>query len=230
MKNYVLIIIVLLAGTLLLAQEKETPFYAADQSVFLLPTAHTMPRGTHALTSFEVLLLQYSFSATDRLHLSAGMVFPVTADMFKTLSLGAKYRYLSQGKVNSAAWASYSPDPQLFTAGNVVSLDANKASLHFAAALYANAEEGESRILFGLGGIAELSHRVNLMGEIIMVPETEWIEEEDIDEVTGYEGLLIVGLRFKGEKISWDLGGARSLEEGQGDLIAIPFLKATFLF
>lgn len=230
MKNYVLITIVLLAGTLLLAQEKETPFYAADQSVFLLPTAHTMPRGTHALTSFEVLLLQYSFSATDRLHISTGMVFPVTSEMLRTLSLGAKYRYLSQGRVNSAAWVSYSPDPQLLTAGNVVSLDMAKTSLHFAAALYANTEEGESRVLFGLGGIANLSNRVNLMGEVIMVPETEWIEEEDIDEVTGYEGIVILGLRFKGERISWDLGGARSLEGDQGDLIAIPFLKATFLF
>lgn len=74
MKNYLLICLALLAGSLLLAQEHAAQFNAADQSVSLLPTAHTMPRGTHAITTMEFVLFQYSYAPTNRLHLSAMMM------------------------------------------------------------------------------------------------------------------------------------------------------------
>ncbi|MCK9557893.1 MAG: hypothetical protein PHO85_04420 [Candidatus Cloacimonetes bacterium] len=43
---------------------------------------------------------------------------------------------------------------------------------------------------------------------------------------------VLFGIRFKGSHVSWDLGGMRPLEPDTEDdeLIAIPFLKATFIF
>lgn len=230
MKKYLLM--ALMAGILLglTAQSPEAGFNAADQSVMLLPTAYTMPAGTHALTSFEILLLQYSYSVTDRLHASAGMVFPITTDMIETFSFGGKFRYLDLGKLQASAWASLTPKSSLLTAGSVFSYGNPNSSLHLAAALVGNLDDNDQRVLFGLGGIQRLSDRVQLLGEVIFLPQTEWLEEDNEETVTGYDPIALLGFRFKGQKISWDLGGARTLSEDMGDVIAIPFLKATFLF
>ncbi|HOH46806.1 MAG TPA: hypothetical protein PLX59_03135 [Candidatus Cloacimonadota bacterium] len=229
MKNFLMIIACLLAGSLLMAQEPGTGYYAADQSVFVLPTAHTMPKGSHALTSYELFLWQYSFAPTDRLHLSAGMVFPFNGEMLKTISLGAKYRYISQNLSNGAVWVSYTPDANTMTAGNVFSYGTDRSSLHLVAAVATQFNDGDSQAFFGMGGILGLSRRANLMGEVIAIPSSEWDDFEDMEMDSEYDGVVIFGLRFKGERISWDLGGIRFLED-QGDIWALPFVKGTFIF
>ena len=215
------------------AQAQQSPmindeFYAADQSVFILPTAYTMPAGTHAFTDFMIVLMQYSYSVTDRMHVSAGMVFPFEKNMLKTFSFGGKYRYLSSGNLDSSAWATLTPDPMTMTVGNVLSWGNPNRSLHLAGAGLFNLKEGEGNFFFGVGGISQLSGRINLMGEVVLIPSD--FEDGAVTISSEYEAIGIVGLRFKGQKISWDLGAARMLTEDMGDILAIPFLKATFLF
>lgn len=243
MNKYFVIFLVLIAWTAMMGQiadevateetaapKDDADFYAADQSVFVMPTAYTMPRGEHALTSFELILVQYSYSASDRLHISAGSIFPVTSDALRSFSLGFKYRYFTKKPFDAAAWTSYTPDADLMTIGSVLSLGQNNRSVHLAAAGYLDFKEEIQRVIFALGGITPLTSRTMLMGEVIAYPETEYVWETDEDVVDHYGLGAIVGLRFKGSKISWDLGGMRLLSEDMGEVIAIPFIKATFLF
>ena len=230
MKNYVLICLALLAGSLLLAQEHAAQFNAADQSVSLLPTAHTMPRGTHAITTMEFVLFQYSYAPTNRLHLSA-MMMPlfilVDEEAFRTLTVGAKYRYLSKREFDSAAWVSYSPVPKLLTVGNVMSMSLDKTSMHIVAGFTSRPTVGRGKPFVGLGGIAEISHRLSLVGEVSIIPDGTVLYEEDNEDMEVYSSILILGLRLKGGMTCWDLGGVVSLE---GKTSVAPFIKATFCF
>lgn len=211
----------------------EGDFYAGTQSVFVLPTAYTMPKGSSSLTDYEVVFLQYAYAASDRVHISAAMVFPFTTDMVRTFSLGGKVNYFRRKDVESALWASYTPDPKTLTAGNVVSVGNEKASLHIVG-IVAGAV-GSEAILgdFALGGIARFSDRVNGMLDLIFTPftiagggDSDFLDLDDSMNDAG----IIFGIRFKGQQVSWDLGAMRIIGEDMGSLIALPFLKATFLF
>lgn len=211
----------------------EGDFYAGTQSVFVLPTAYTMPKGSSSLTDYEVVFLQYAYAASDRVHLSAAMVFPFNTDMVKTFSLGGKVNYFRGKDVESAFWASFTPDAKVVTAGNVLSVGNEKANLHIVGLM--SGVFGEEEILgdFGLGGIVRFSNRVNGMVDLIFTPftiagggDSDFLDLGDSINDAG----VIFGIRFKGQQVSWDLGAMRIIGEDMGELIALPFLKATFLF
>lgn len=231
MKNYLSICLALLAGSLLLAQGQETPFYAGDQSVFILPTANTMPQAKVAITSCELLVWQCSISATDRLHFSAGTVLPIEQGLFNTFSFGAKYRYLSYGKLKSAAWLSFSPYSAMITLGNVFSLSGEKAGLHLAGTVFSQARDGDTRFGVGMGGTAKLVGFVNIMGEAFIVPDMIWTEQDVFEDPTSYASMYILGLRLKLKRGSLDLGGIREFDMPKEDtMYALPFIKLTMVF
>lgn len=222
-----LIFMILIAVTALSA-DNAAQFLAADQSLMTLPTAYTMPKGRSALTNFELVLMQYSYAITDRAHLSAAMVFPFNKDMIKTFSAGGKYNYYRGDKLQAALWGSYTPDPAVGTLGNIFSYGNPKLSGHLITAGVANLRESEVRMLIGLGGIVSLSPRVSLIGESYYVPGNV-IDIEGEDELNDDIKIILMGVRFRGDKISWDLGAGRPLED-MGDILALPFVKATFMF
>ncbi|HNX37689.1 MAG TPA: hypothetical protein PL124_02065 [Candidatus Cloacimonadota bacterium] len=226
--KFTLIFVFIISFLPLLAQEQE--FYAADQSVFVLPTAYTMPAGTFAFTDYEVALLQFAYAPVDRLHLSYGMVFPVTKDMFRTASLGFKYQYYSTERLATALWTSYSPDPKLLTVGNIFSGGNGRTSAHLGIGALVSMDEGVTATAIGAGIIHGLTPRVSGMLELdttFINNDTELFDSEDSVRADCF---LLAGVRLKGEKVSWDFGAMRQLTEDWGDLIALPFIKATVLF
>lgn len=63
--------------------------HVSDNSLFFLPTAYTMEQGTHQISSFELLFLQYSYALTPSTHFSAFNMFPITANAVRnSLSIG----------------------------------------------------------------------------------------------------------------------------------------------
>lgn len=202
---------------------QENTYQAGDQSLLFMPTAYTMPKGTSALTDYEVIVIQYAYAAGNYTHLSAMTAFPVSKDALRSFTVGIKQNYLRQGKLQSAFWVTFTPDSgtRLLTAGNVFSYGTSKTSGHAAIAYGMNRNEDVSSALIMLGGTTYLSKRVNLMGELTNTSES-------LSE--GVLGIFALGIRFKGNSMSWDLGGFRPLSEKDDELFALPYLKATFVF
>jgi hypothetical protein len=223
MRNIIITLFLFTITLFLYADAQDSTFYAADQSLLFMPTAYTMPKGTRALTDYEVFVLQYSYAATDHLHLSAVSIFPISVDVLRTLTLGAKQNYLRTGYLQSAAWVSFTPDVSLraITFGNVFSYGTPKRSAHAAVGFGTNLHDKIGSALLMLGGTTSMSGRVNFLAEITTT--TDALKEN-------YTGLLSLGIRFKGKATSWDLGGFRPLSGDTGELLLIPYLKATFVF
>ncbi len=220
MKAFTLTLLLLTAALALQAQSYDRQFLAADQSLMVMPTAYTMPKGGHTFTDYELVVLQYAYGATDRTHLSAGMVFPFTADMFKTFTLGAKQNWYRGDLVQSAALLSYNIELKGGMFGNVVSVGNDKVSGHGALMWLFDFEDVSSAAGVMLGGIVKLSDRVSLISELLST--TQFMDEEG-------NGVFTLGVRFRGQKMSWDIGGFRLLSEMEG-VYMLPLLKATVLF
>ncbi|HNX00603.1 MAG TPA: hypothetical protein PLE74_01815 [Candidatus Cloacimonadota bacterium] len=223
MRKVLLVTFFVLSSIIIFAQDSGNTTYAADQSLLFMPTAYTMPKGTSALTDYEVLVLQYSYAATDHLHLSAVSVFPVTKDALRTLTVGMKQNFFRKGKVQSAGWFSFTPDSAIraISFGDVVSYGTPERSAHAAVAFGSNLHDKISSAVLMGGVTTSMSERVNFIAEFTTT--TEALKDN-------YTGLLSLGVRFNGKSTSWDLGGFRPLSGDSGDLLLVPYLKATFVF
>lgn len=231
MKRFFLLLLMASISLLSFAQDANSQYLAADQSLMTIPTAYTMPQGSFSLTSFELAVLQLSYSPLPHVHLSAGSVFPITSDMLKTFTIGAKANYFQHRNLQSALTVSYIPDPKLAMIGNVLSYGNTKASAHLAVFWGQILEEDEGEFIFGLGGITNISSRVSGIVEYYNQSDVITMgDDDDDDDDDDLENLLLFGIRFKGSKISWDLGGIRPLDVNSGSLIALPFVKATLVF
>ena len=221
MQKKYLIAMTLLALVLALTAQATPGYRPGDQSLMFVPTAYTMPPGSHAITNYEVIVIQYAYSFPTNTHVSIMSAMPVWSDFVKTITLGVKQRYFVKGIVQSSAFASFNPDIPGFMVGNVVSLGQPSQSLHLGL-MYGWAEgEGVSDPLFFLGGRKNVSEKIALMAEF----------GRPIGSTNGdIEGLISFGVRFISSSISWDLGGVRAVGVDMGDLYFFPVLKATFEF
>ncbi|HOC95814.1 MAG TPA: hypothetical protein PK802_04155 [Candidatus Cloacimonadota bacterium] len=215
-------------------------FYAANQSVFVIPTAYMMPKGSSSFTDYELVILQFSFAPSNRLHLSAGMGFPYNVEMAKTITAGAKFNYFQAPSMESAAWGTFTPIEEVYTLGNVVSFGNNSGngggSLHLAGMLYGDMDKPDYLwAVLGTGGIVRISNRVNGMVDMIFPPlrvkdRSDDTDSEYDDESDNY-GVFIAGVRIKGKMLSVDLGGMRFVGDGDhGDILLMPFVKASIMF
>jgi hypothetical protein len=209
----------------LCAQVENEPYYAADQSLLFMPTAYTMPQGTSALTDYEVVILQYSYAISNRAHLSAMSAFPVSKELLRSFTIGTKVNYLKSGMLQAAVWGSFTPDHafRLVTFGNVFSYGTPKTSGHAAVGFGSNMTDKLSSAALMAGATTRLSKSLNFLGEI--TTSSEALKKDE-----SFNGLLTVGIRFKGTKISWDLGGFRPLAGDDDGIFLLPYLKATFIF
>jgi hypothetical protein len=221
--KYAILIVLLIIGTtgILSAQEISEQFKAADQSLIVMPTAYTMPKGKQSFTDYELFLIQYAYGITDRTHISAGMVFPIVMDMFKTFTFGVKQNYYRGRLLQSAALVSYNPEVNGGVLGNVVSVGNPKVSAHLAAFWVTDMETISKNYAIMLGGIATLSPRFAVISEVWT---SNQIFESDLN------GIFLIGVRFKGENVSWDIGGFRPIQEDGGTILFLPMLKATMMF
>lgn len=222
MKTIIIVLILVLASAaMLFAQETDPMFQAADQSLLILPTAYTMPKGGHTLTDYEIVILQYAYGLTDRTHLSIGMPFPVFVEAFEYSALGIKQNYLKYGDLQSAAILTWMPKAEGLGLMNVISYGTPQASVHGHVGVVMSYEEIADGAFLALGGLVNVSPRIALISEIMTVTDA-------LDEEGGQ--LFTVGVRFKGNKLSWDLGGFRPFTGDSGELLLFPLVKMTVMF
>lgn len=180
--------------------------------------------------------MQYSYALSEDIHRSAGMVFPFHKEMLKTFSVGGKYNYIHSGPLASALTLSYHVDKGYILGANVLSFGDMDASVHLYTGAFYKTQKKETTAVFGLGGIKSFSTRVSGMMEIIYVdplydrkPKESFLNE-------GRDLVATIGIRLKGDKVSWDFGTFRSLLkywDGGFDedfVLFSPTLKATVLF
>ena len=180
-----------------------------------------MPRGSFAITDYELLVVQFTTAPSPSTHISAMGFIPFFKDAIKSFTVGVKQRYYTRDKLSSAGWVSWTPDSKSITVGNVVSIGKPSESLHLGI-VYARNEldDLESPVIFA-GVRKDLSKRIALLGEVIT--STDQLS----DDLDGFYG---VGIRFIGDTVSWEIGGFRGINDDLGDIYFIPLLKATVEF
>ncbi|MBM4403605.1 MAG: hypothetical protein FJ042_04380 [Candidatus Cloacimonetes bacterium] len=217
MKTISIILLSLLLLTALWAEENE--YRPSDQSVLILPTAYTIPAGTITFTDYEILILHFTYSPMDRLHLGLMFPFPAVKEFVDYITPGFKYTYFISETLNMAVGGSYTNYYNAHSLNHIVSIGKPDKSVHLMLG-WADADNSKSNLIFGVGYRAALKPSTSFLGELIT---TQRILEKDPD------ALLMLGLRFHGKKVSWDLGGARAIGETDSELWLIPFLKTTVI-
>jgi len=216
-----LLLLLLLSISALGAQVADSMFQAADQSLLVLPTAYTMPKGSSTFTDYEIFIVQYAYGLTGRTHLSIAMPFPIVPEAFEYSALGIKQNYLRYGKLQAAAALSWLPKAEGLSLLNVFSYGTQKSSLHALVGITSDYEKVNNGTFLALGGLVNVSQRVAFISELMTYSEV-------MDEEGGQ--ILTLGVRIKGDKMSWDLGGFRPFTGDAGDLLLIPLIKMTVLF
>ena len=196
-------------------------YQVGDHELLLMPTAYTMETGQSYFSDYELVFLNYTYGVTPSTHVGIFTLFPITKDFLETVTLGVKQKYLSSDFVSSALWVSYTPKVSGLTVGNVFSFGKTSNGLHVGIATASSFEENTAEwpLIIMLGYRLDISKKLSLLAEYTNV-------EALIED--GFNGLLSIGIRFRGESISWELGGIRPLES-TGDFLFAPLLKATFL-
>ncbi|MDZ4120862.1 MAG: hypothetical protein U1C33_00480 [Candidatus Cloacimonadaceae bacterium] len=216
-----IVVVACLFYTLLLTAQAGVYNNPGDQSIMLLPTAYTMPKGSFSITDYELFVVQFTAAPTPSTHVSIVSLIPFFKDALKTFTVGVKQRYYTRDRISSAAWLSYTPDSKSMSIGNILSLGKPSESLHLGILYVRNEEDGlDSPVIFA-GVRKDLSKRIALLGEVVTSID------QLSDDVDGFFG---GGIRFIGDTISWELGGFRGINDDLGDIYFIPLLKATVEF
>ena len=213
--NVIISCAILISG--LIAQE----YQVGDHELLIMPTAYTMEAGQSYFSDYELVFLNYTYAVTPSTHLGIFTLFPITKDFLETVTLGAKQKYIDSEFIKSAVWITYTPKVSGLTIGNVLSFGKPSHGFHLGLATASSFEEQTEEWPL----IIMLGYRVDISGSLSFLAEYT-NAQASIEE--GFNGLLSLGIRFRGESISWELGGIRPLES-TGDFLFFPLLKATFL-
>jgi len=200
-------------------------YQVGDHELLIMPTAYTMEDGQAYFSNYELFILNFSYAPTSSTHISVLMLFPIVSEFVETISFGVKQKYLNSEIVKGALWATYTPKPSLVTIGTVFSIGSGPDGFHAGISM-ANSLEREDENKDKWEWIYMFGYRVDVSQKISLVAEytnfSAAVEEN-------FNGLLSLGVRFRGVNNTWDLAGIRPLES-TGDFIFFPLLKATFLF
>ncbi len=196
----------------------------ASHGLFAMPTAHTLPKGTHVVSSYELIFLQYSYSPTNSTHISAFAVFPFTADAFtSTFAFGVKQRLYKTDMLAVAVTGSYLPDSKNFSVMGLASIGTDETAVHLGAGRGGMLEGDGSDTFLLLGGNLKVGSRTSVIAEFIT--STDVID-------TDFKGLFSIGGRFRtSEGLTIDFGVMRPVTTiDLGGFLAFPILKATYEF
>ena len=174
-------------------------------------------------TDYELFGLQLSDAISDRTHVSAAVLFPVSLELLNTFTLGVKHNYLQVTNLQAAIWASIMVGHHFGSIGNVFSVGSPSSSLHLGIGWGSDFKKKDDVCVMMFGAMKDLTPRVKLMGEFITT-------NKNADDKL--MSTFNVGLRFKGHDLSWDIGGFRPFisNDNGSNLIALPFVKATYVF
>jgi hypothetical protein len=184
-----------------------------------------MEKGQTYFSDYELFFLNVSYAPTNSTHISAFTLFPITSDFVETITLGVKQKYVDEATFKAAAWGTYTPKPNLITIGTVFSIGDGPDGLHLGIAT-ANSLDREDENKDKWEWIYMAGYRIDVSQKIAIIGEyTNTSSGTEGD----FNGLISIGVRFRGENNTWDLAGIRPLES-TGDFMFFPLLKATFLF
>jgi hypothetical protein len=185
----------------------------SENSILLTPTPATLPKGTGYFRSIELFLLNFGYAPTDNLNLAAGILFPVSSEIFPFM-VGAKLRVLDRERrpFGLALAASYTyfdelRDDGLGTVSAVAGIGDTHRSLNVTVGTNIGAESPSA--LYMLGADAQVSRGTKF---VVEVGSSSALLFDDDD----YDGLLNLGFRFFGERMAFTLTGFRPLGDSSG--------------
>ncbi len=225
----------------------------SGHALFFLPTAFTPHRGAFTFRDFELLFLTLGYSATDATSFTLGGLFPITSE-FQLFTFGAKHRlWISENRDLAAALTASFTKPvsdasdglDYLVNGNLVVsrrfsderfTDAFglHGALGYAGISYKDERfdydcfcdrskrRWEDNVSFGFGGEIRLTPNAKLMAEYLSAAPFN-PEEDGI-------GVMTIGFRLHGTRLSADIAGFRPVGEDAGDLIFLPLLNVGYRF
>lgn len=214
----------LIAALLFLGILSTATAQQASNGLFVLPTAYTLPKGTHSVSSYELIFLQYSYSLTNTTHISAFSVFPFTAEAFtNSLAVGVKQQLYRNDALAFATTVSFLPESQVFSVMGLASAGSPDAAVHVGVGKGGTLEVEGTGFLIMIGGEKKTSARMSIMAEFLTSSET--IDSE-------FKGLFSGGARYRtSEGLTIDFGIMRPVTTVDlGGFIALPLLKASYEF
>ena len=198
-------------------------------TLFIIPSAETNPKNTGYLSNYELFYMNVGYVPVENLHLSVGFLFPITPEFISEgpLSIGAKYRLAHQAnKFNISVLGSYTfsldHDYTIFTFGGAANYYLSpilSGNIYIGTMLNPQSDNSKNKMLtYGLG----VSLRTGESSKFIIEYLNAKFENYYPD------GVLMVGFRFFGKKISVDLAGITILDFE--DWLLLPFLNFTYHF
>ncbi|GAB4173513.1 MAG: hypothetical protein Kow00108_08320 [Calditrichia bacterium] len=225
-KKCVVVVVVLVLVSQLFGQGESLN---REHDLLLMPTAFTMEKGQSYLTNYEVAFLNYTYAVTNTTHLALFSLFPVTKDFTETISIGAKQNLITETKVGVSVFSAYQFKLNAFIGGIVQSLEfAKNSSLHIAYGLASDFDNGEQESILMIGVKFERSKRTAFIMEYTVTSLLQDMDEPE-DDPLNPDKFITIGWRFRSNRLSFEVGGIRPLEEIES-LLFLPFLKGTVYF
>ncbi len=214
---------VCLCGSLPAKQTAER-FWAGDQSLFFMPTAYTMPKGSHAFTMYEVMYWQYTYALTNSTHLSASTFMPFFINgVVQGFAAGVKQNYLKTEMVQAAAAIGYSAYFKRALVSNIISIGNDRISLHAGGSLLTDFSELSSYHIFMAGAHIQVSETLGFMGELY-APKWELDDYERFEQ-----GAVSACVTISNGTARVDAGAMTTLQDKKDKPVA-PLLKISLMF
>jgi hypothetical protein len=217
----------------------------ADQALFFMPTAFLPPAKAISFRDFELFFLTLGYSPTAMTSLSAGFLFPISPD-FQLLTAGIKQRVWEapDGHLALALTGNFTKPIGDLEFGSTFLLNSNLvggyrnetgSGVHLAMG-YLGARtvdedfqgdesyDWNGSFAFALGGEARIGPHAKFIGEFLSA--LPFGAGTDVDG-----GLLTVGVRIHGDRISADIAGTRPITDSDlGSLLLWPLLVVSYRY
>jgi hypothetical protein len=199
----------------------------AGYALFALPTAFMPPKGAGTFRDFELFFLTLGYSPTSTTSVTAGTLFPLVGS-FGVLTLGVKQQLFEIAGTATAVTGNLTlplegPDGNIFNAnallGHRFAANGYEDALGVHAGYGFMDGPGEGLLgVYGFGSEVRLGAHAKFIIEYVSAGEF----------VDG--GLLNLGFRLHGERLSADIAGIRSLSAEGTDLLLIPLVIVNYRF
>jgi len=217
----------------------------SDQALFFMPTAFTPPAKSFSFRDFELLFITMGYSPTDMTSISGGFLFPVSPDL-QLLTAGIKQRLWEDPDGTTALAVTgnitkplgdLSDDNSFFVNANLVAGKRNETGSGIHAAIgYLGAKtlkddiggdktyDWHGSFTYALGAEGRLTPHVKFIAEYLSaVPFGEGAN------IGG--GLLTMGLRLHGDRLSADIAGTRPITDSDlGSFFMWPMLVVSYRY
>jgi hypothetical protein len=217
----------------------------ADQALFFMPTAFLPPAKVFSFRDFELFFLTFGYTPTAMTSLSAGFLFPISPE-FQLLTAGIKQRLWEapDGHLALALTGNFTKPIGDMDLGSSFLLNSNLvggyrngtgSGVHLAMGyLGARTVDEDSRggesydwngsLTFAIGAEGRIGPHAKFIAEYLSA--LPFGVEADVDG-----GLLTVGFRIHGERISADIAGTRPLTDSDlGSFFMWPLLVVSYRY